>query len=651
MKRLLAILATLLLAPLAHAQDNKIPIEDFFKLPQYGAMYLAPDGKRVAALSPVGGRQNLVVIDLKTRKATPVTGLEDRDVVLAGWINSRRLLYYTGRLGEVETNQRGGGLFAVDMDGSAPRLVSPGSDERYDAGGQTFRSLSIVRTLPDDSDDLIMEETVYAPNSQPQPGTLYRVNTRNGRKTAISLGKPATGDSEGWVVDSRGVARVFTALDTKLRLQVFYRASADAAWAKIDEFDVDSPKAWSPRAVAEDDKTLYVSSRPDGDRAAIFRFDPQTKKLGEVVARHPRVDLSNFERDHEGIRGVRYNGDYPGSAWFDEDLARIQGIADKALPDNTNHLDWSRDKSLVLITSFSDVMPSTFYLYDVKSAKMEWLAEGRPWIDPKKMSPMKPVHYAARDRLDIPAYLTVPRDGAGRKLPMVVMIHGGPYVEGDSWRWHPEVQFLASRGYVVLQPNYRGTTRYGAKHHRAGWKQWGLAMQDDITDGVKWAVDQGIADPDRICIYGASYGGYAAMMGAAKTPDLFKCAINYVGVTDLPLLVTARWSDTNQSDFGVAFNKRRVGEVGKDDERLRDTSPVNLASRIRIPVLMAYGGSDIRVVPEHGTRMRSALERVGNTPQWIMVDDERHGFRKLENQVMFYGAMEKFLERNIGAGK
>jgi dipeptidyl aminopeptidase/acylaminoacyl peptidase len=176
-------------------------------------------------------------------------------------------------------------------------------------------------------------------------------------------------------------------------------------------------------------------------------------------------------------------------------------------------------------------------------------------------------------------------------------------------------------------------------------------MQDDITDGVRWAVKEGIADPNRVCIYGGSYGGYAAMMGAAKDPDLYKCAINYVGVTDLPLLLSARWSDTNQSDFAINANKRRIGEIGKDDQRLHDTSPVNLANRIKIPVLMAYGGADIRVVPEHGTRMRAALERAGNTPQWIMVDDEGHGYRKLENQVMFYGAVEKFLDKNIGSGK
>jgi dipeptidyl aminopeptidase/acylaminoacyl peptidase len=452
-------------------------------------------------------------------------------------------------------------------------------------------------------------------------------------------------------VDAKGVARAFVAQDPNLHTVIYYRASEDAPWKKLDEFNEDSPATWHPRRVAEDNKTLYVSSRQKSDKTRIYRYDPETRQLGDVVAQHPRVDLNTFLEDNGQVLGVSYNGDYPGSAWFDETMAKVQGVADKAFPDNTNRLDPSRDKSLVLIRSFSDVAPSSFYLYDVKAAKMEWLADGRPWIDPKKMSPMKPVHYAARDGLDIPSYLTVPRDSVGKKLPMIVMIHGGPNVAGDGWGWNPEVQFLASRGYVVLQPNFRGTTRYGWKHFRAGWNQWGLTMQDDITDGVKWAVAEGVADPDRICIYGASYGGYAAMMGVAKTPELFKCAVNYVGVTDLVLLLTARWSDTNRSDFGVAINARRIGDVDKDAERLRNTSPVNLASRIKAPVLMAYGGADIRVVPEHGTSMRDALTRAGNPPQWIMANDEGHGFRELENQVMFYGAMEKFLEKNLGPGK
>jgi dipeptidyl aminopeptidase/acylaminoacyl peptidase len=302
-----------------------------------------------------------------------------------------------------------------------------------------------------------------------------------------------------------------------------------------------------------------------------------------------------------------------------------------------------------VVVAHSDGLPASFYLFDRKAGKLEWLADASPWIDPKKMSPMEPIRYKARDGLEIPAYLTVPKSSKGKNLPMVVMVHGGPWVSGDEWHFNPEAQFLASRGYAVLQPNFRGTTRYGWKHFSSSFKQWGLTMQDDITDGVQWAIDQGVADPKRICIYGASYGGYATMMGLAKTPDLFKCGINYVGVTDLNLFGTATWSDFAYSEFLKYGLKDMVGDVSADKERLKSTSPVEMADRIKAPVLMAYGSSDVRVVPEHGTRMKSALERLGKKPQWMMVEGEGHGFRDMKNKVMFYGAMEKFLDENIGS--
>ncbi len=650
MIRMLAALAAFCFATLANAQD-KIPIENFFKLSEYANMKLSPDGENIAALSPVRGKQNLVIVNVKSRKAKAITGLEDRDVVDVDWISDKRLLYYTGRLGERDVEQRGGGSFAIDADGSAPRLISEGAGESTSSGAAvTFRGLSLVRTLPNNSDDIIVDETISSPGQQPQPGPLYRMNTRTGRKTDLSLGKPAVGYTEGWIADSKGVARVFTVVNPDEGTQIFYRASEDSPWKKLDEFNQNTAnRTWRALAVAEDNKTLYVSSRQGRDKAAIYRFDPEANKLGELVAQHPRADLQSLVSDNETVRGVRYNAGEPGVAWFDDTLAKVQGVADKAFPDNANFLEWSRDKTLVLIRSISDVLPGSFYLYDVKAGKMEWLADARPWIDPKTMSNMRIVRYSARDGLEITATLTVPKGSSGKNLPMVMVIHGGPWVPPDFWRWNPEVQFLANRGYVVMQPNYRGTMGFGLKHLTSSYGQWGLTMQDDIVDGVRWAVAQGIVDPGRVCIYGGSYGGYAAMMGITRDADVFKCAVNYVGVTDLDLLMNASWSDTFRSDFARASYRRRIGQPDKDAERLKNTSPVNLASRIKGPVLMAYGGADVRVVPEHGTRMRDAMLRAGQKPQWIIVDDEGHGYRKLENQVMFYGAMEKFLESNIGA--
>ena len=646
MMRILIALAAAV-ATSAWAADDKIPIETFFKPSQYGAMQISPDGKRIAALAPVNGRQNLVMLDLDAKKAVPLTALDNKDIVTLQWLNADRLLVGTGTIGTRVDDSRGGGLYAVNVDGSNVRQVIEGGDE---AGSQVgaigaFHAYRYVRTLPG-GNDIVLAEVIFSEHKV-QPGALYRVDTRTNRRTLISGQKPDSGDGENWVVDDKGVARALI-VNSKGSVRIWYRPGADAQWAKLDEFSPVKEGQWIPEAVAEDDKTLYVSSWRGRDKAAIVRYDPATKTFGEVIAAHPQVDLNRLVRKPSEIDGVSYDADRAGVAWFDEKLASVQSAIDKALPDTVNVLSWSDDKTRFVVTSYSDVLPGAFYYFDRKTGKLQWLADRRPWIDPKKMSPMTPVRYKARDGLEIPAYLTIPRGSSGKSLPLVMVIHGGPWVDGDQWGFDPEVQFLASRGYAVLQPNYRGTSRYGWKHFASSFKQWGGTMQDDITDGVKWAVAEGIADPARVCIYGGSYGGYATMMGLAKDPDLYKCGINYVGVTDLDLFVNATWSDFAYSPFLQNESKTMFGDPDADKAWLNAHSPVLLAANIKAPVFMAYGASDVRVIPDHGWRMKAALEHAGKSPQWMIAEGEGHGYRDINNQVMFYGAMEKFLDKHIG---
>jgi dipeptidyl aminopeptidase/acylaminoacyl peptidase len=648
MKHAVAFVAALLAVSFAHAADEKPSIETFFKRPQYGAATLSPDGATIAALAPVSGRQNVVVIDMAKRTAAPVTAFTDRDIVMVRWVNSKRMLVQTGSLATRVADARGGGIYAVDRDGSALRLVGEGEEQIGGGARMVARPISIVRTLPGETDDFIAQEYVFDATGHVTPGGLFRVDSRSGRRTTLSLGKPDSGAGEAWVVDRNGVARVFIA-QARNAAKIYYRKGEDAPWRKMDEFSTLSGDKWTPLAVAEDDKTLYVTSWRGRDKGAIVRYDPETKTFGDVVASHPQVDLDQLVQPQGEVAGVYYQADKGGTAWFDETLAQVQVAMDKALPGNVNLLSPSADRQHFVVTSFSDVSPGSFYLFDRKSGKLEWLADSRPWIKPSEMSPTTPVRYPARDGLQIPAYLTVPKGSSGKNLPMVVMVHGGPWVPGDTWRWNPEVQFLASRGYAVLQPNYRGTTRYGWKHFSSSFKEWGLTMQDDITDGVQWAIKEGVADASRVCIYGGSYGGYATMMGLAKTPDLFKCGINYVGVTDLDLFVNATWSDFAYSEFLSYGVKDMFGDWNTERAKLLAVSPVELASRIKAPVMMAYGASDVRVVPEHGSRMKAALEKAGHPAEvYMMVEGEGHGYQDMKNQVLFYGAMEKFLDKYIG---
>ena len=637
-------------ACVSEARAERVPIENFFKLPQYAEMKISPDGKYLAALAPFKGRQNLIVMDLISRSVQPVTSMESHDVVWFQWVNSKRLILGTGTLAQRDAEWRGGGLLAVDRDASYPRRLSEGTDEaRYGNLRVVYRPLSLVRTLPGESDDVIVQEHVYE-DKKTSPGELYRLDTRTGRKSSISSGKPDHGASEAWLVDNRGVARALVIKGHGIT-RVYYRAGGDAPWEMLVEYPLGG-QGWRPLALDEDNKTLYVQTRKGRDKEAIFKFDTQAKTLGGLVAEHPQVDLRQLIVDRDGrVLGVEYNADRPGVAWFDERMARIQEAVDAALPNAVNYLSWTQGLDLVLIASRSDISPGAFYLLTVKTGKMEWLADRSPWIKPEQMSPMRAVRYKARDGLEIPAYLTLPRGSSGKELPLVVLPHGGPWVDGDSWHFNPEVQFLASRGYAVLQPNFRGTTRYGWKHFSASFKQWGLAMQDDISDGVVWAIKEGIADKRRICIFGASYGGYAALMGLVKTPELYKCGIDYLGVTDISLNFDVSWTDFAYSDYINYDAKTFMGDPDKDRALWKTVSPVEQAAKVQAPVLMAYGAQDRRVPLIHGQQMKTALDKYEKKYQWMVMAGEGHGFRDPENQAKFYGAVEKFLKENIGASE
>ncbi len=279
--------------------------------------------------------------------------------------------------------------------------------------------------------------------------------------------------------------------------------------------------------------------------------------------------------------------------------------------------------------------------------RLEELASSREWLKPADMAPMQPIKYQSRDGLTLHGYLTTPRGVEAKDLPLVVNPHGGPWAR-DAYGFNPEVQFLANRGYAVLQVNFRGSTGYGESLMMAGNREWGFKMQDDISDAVQWAIDQGIADAERVCIYGASYGGYAVMAGLAYTPELYRCGINYVGVTSIPLLfetAPGAWASNMET------MKRQIGDPKEDKAMLEDRSPTNHASRIQAPVLMAYGKQDPRVVIKHLEVMEEAMKQAGKPYEVIVKDDEGHGFRKFENQVEFYTAVERFLAKHLGPRK
>jgi dipeptidyl aminopeptidase/acylaminoacyl peptidase len=472
------------------------------------------------------------------------------------------------------------------------------------------------------------------------------VNTRSGRKTLQSYDRP--GDPIGWAVDRTGAVRGVVTIEKGTVRRSWWRPSGDAPWKLIGEYGLRDPDV---HPVAFDgDGNMIVASNVGRDTYALYRFDAAKNGPGELLAAHPHVDLDDglvWDRAKRRVVGVRYEGAKPGYAWFDDDWARLANTVDKALPGAFN--DIARGGNRALVTSTSDRDPGTWYLLDLDARKLEFLAVSRKAIRPDTMPARQPLRYKARDGLEIPAYLTLPKGREPKSLPLVLYVHGGPWVRGATWQWRDEAAFLAAQGYAVLEPEFRGSTEWGRTLFLAGWKQWGRAMQDDLLDGIDFLAQRGTIDPKRVCIMGASYGGYAVMMGLARDPDRFRCGINYVGVTDINLMFDVTWSDMFDTDF-IRFSARElIGDLERDADQLKATSPLLNAAKIRAPVLMAYGGGDRRVPLVHGERMRDALASHNAQVEWVSYPDEGHGFLLEATRYDFYRRVQAFLAKHLDA--
>lgn len=633
----------------AQGTPAAIPMADFFKSAALMQPRLSPNGKFMAALREVKGRLNIVVVDLATRKATIITSFSDGDVAGVTWINNDRLLFSIYDRERGSGDQIAGGLFAINKDASEFRQLA---ERSWVTEGQKLlpSSASFMEVVYEGNEPTT--DVLVSVSSRQAMGkassNVYRLDTLTGRSKLLTLGGP--GDVMSWVMDTKLVARAALSRRDE-NLVLFVRDGAEAPWRELLSFNRLDQLAGVHPLEFDAEGNLYVSAYAGNDNTGIYRLDQKTGELSkDAVAAIKGYDLDDgllFSPDGKVLRGVAYEASRPGVYWLDEQYAAIQAAVDKQLPGKSNNIQvrGPKDARVVLVTSSSDRDPGSYFLFDVKSGSFEGVGKQRPWINPDQMRPTSFFRYPARDGLSIPGQLTLPA-GEG-KFPLIVLHYGGPWVRPIHWGFDARVQFLVSRGYAVFMPAPRASTGFGHKLFKAGWKQWGLGMQDDVADGVKYLIEQGKIDGSRVCIMGASYGGYMTMMGLVKEPKLYKCGINWVGVTDPSFMFTVTWTDFNRFGGSSADIVAWIGDPVKDAEQFKQTSAVQRAAEIKQPVLMAYGALDVRVPLINGEKMRDALRPHNANVEWVVYPDEAHSGWRTETNMDFFGRVEKFLAKNL----
>ncbi|MBV1907796.1 MAG: S9 family peptidase [Kangiellaceae bacterium] len=642
LKRISALLLFALVVQQISANPADIPVKDFFKNPSFTSLQLSPNGKYLAVLSPVGERRNILIMEVEGLKnPRPLTGLKKQDIAGFFWANNDTLIFTMDSDGNEAFS-----LFSVNRKGKAKIKTLVGSS----VGSSGIRTASIVHQLPNDPDHILVQfnqRNVKAPDLYKLPlDSRWSDKRKKNPKMKIIAKNP--GDVSNWLVDNDGDVRGAVSLNG-LKGQFHYKGKGEKDFKVLREFNVHD-EGLNPLTFDFDNKTLYVASNIGRDRNAIYKFDPETNKLGEMIYAHDEVDVGGLimSRKQQKLLGVSYFADYPTSVYFDKATEKQLKMLSDAFPGKrVNISSQSEDEMLQVLMVNDDEDPGNYYLYNKNTGKVNFLLSVTKAINPKDMSPMEPIRFTSRDGLTIRGYLTVPKHTDGKKLPLIINPHGGPFGVRDFWGYNPEHQFFASRGYATVQVNYRGSGGYGRSFEQAGYGgKWGAEMQNDLTDAVKYLVDQGIADPDRVCIYGASYGGYATMAGLTFTPELYKCGINYVGVTDIGLLFDSmpkHWEPAKE------LMKVQIGDPD-DKELMNRMSPLAHVDKIKAPLMIVQGAKDPRVVKQHATDLRDALEDRGitlNDDEWIMKKNEGHGFRKEENRIELYQKMEKFLAKHL----
>lgn len=649
--KLLALIGLSTLPLLAHTSDA-IPIQEFVRHPQYTASKISPDGRFLALTVQQGDVMALAVLRIQDMQVIRITRLTDRESVSQFyWVGPNRLMYTSARtFGTYASQFSTGTWYAMDADGGRPRTLvsySSGATEGRSKIVHFDESFSMLDPLPDDESKALLQLNVGTPGSH---NAVVAVDTVSGRRQVLAK---APRDQCELVLDATHEPRYANCIENKDAKLGFdehtelYRLDGDDSWTRI-EHAKDDARSMSVVGTAADGRIYALAN--DGARPPAFgTLDPATNVFHSLY-QDPVASIHDYllAADESTIVGLVTMPGAPHVELVDRQNpdTRIYSALSTAFPGElVDVTSATRDGKKLVVSISSDTDPGQLYLYDRDTGTVRFLMKNRPGLDPAKMAHVLPFSFKARDGRTIYGYMTMPR-GQSKGLPTIIHPHGGPIGIRDDWAFNWESQLLANRGYLVVQVNYRGSGGYGKAFEDAGHREWGRKMQDDLTDATHWVVDQGFADPKRMCIYGASYGGYASLMGVAKEPTLYRCAAGYVGVYDLNMMFHK--GDIPERDSGRRY---LVRTLGADTPELRQRSPAYLADRIQVPVFLAAGLKDVRAPYQHTEAMRDALQAAGHPADVVILQpNEMHGFYSEDANLNLYTKMLAFFDKYIGEG-
>jgi dipeptidyl aminopeptidase/acylaminoacyl peptidase len=635
-----------------------VPIEDFARPNLYDDARLAPDGKTCAFTRQIEGRDALFFADVATAK---VQGYNlgqadiipaDREVAWYRWLGPKRVLVGVG----LQWWHRIEGTAAYDSDGRNGKSI--GGAVGYGRGDRiNFRPLHAYQAIYSFNDDkhvLMLDQRDYSGSEECLYPHVIDVNTEDGSYEQV-VKNP--GNVIGWLPDRKGVIRIGIE-HVWGKDSLIWRTDANSPWCPLTGLSKSLGSEPMPLGFSSDGKGVYLAAYNKERFRALYLCDLSTGEIGEPLLELPGYDVEfDFSSYRAGpiwsdckqaIVGFRYVGEGPRVRWFDEQYARAMEVVDQALPGMVNlPVSIANQDRSILVYSFSDCNPGAYYLFTPEDGKLKGLFRTQPWIKPEQMADMNPIMYKARDGLEIHGYLTIPLGQKPQNLPVVVMPHGGPWVR-DVWGYDPLVQMLANRGYAVLQMNYRGSPGYGEDFAGKGRYEIGGKIQEDIEDATRWAIEKKVADPKRIAIVGASYGGYSALFALGRSQGLYRCGISIAGVSDWYTLY--KKFDNPEDKLAREYWVREIGDPEKDEQKLKAISPVYFASNITAPVLIIQGKDDEVVPSKQAKKMISELEKAGRKPEKLFISNEGHGFTREKSRVAEYKAIEAFLAKHLGPG-